>query len=199
MTADAIAGPKGHPWTDMKPHPWRRLLARLLDTHFAGTITFVLATFIGAIFAPEATTLVAERVSAGGVWAILSGIAVYIAAIPGQALMIGLAGGGPGKWMLGVRVVGRDDKPIGVLKALWREVQVLIFGLGLGLPLISLLALLSSQGRLIDRQPAIWDGKSGRKILHRPEGTGQKIATAVAALVAIVLQGWGYLAAANPQ
>jgi hypothetical protein len=63
------------------------------------------------------------------------------AVIPGYAPMIGLTGVSIGKWLFGGKVVKPSGKPIGVLAAFGRELQVWFHGLFFGVPLISLFTL----------------------------------------------------------
>lgn len=86
---------------------------------------------------------------------------------------IGLSGRTPGKWLFGIRIAGPDGGPIGVWRALRREVSVFAYGLGLGLPLVSIVTLILAYRRLKSRGATRWDAGQGILVLHRPEGARQ--------------------------
>lgn len=163
--------PKGA-WTDRKPHPWRRYLARMLDTTVTGTLTWVA---FGAVFFLVAP-FQAERFFAlfeGPFGRILDVMLTLVAVMPGNALMIGLTGVTVGKWLCGIKVVRPSGRPIGLGAAFGREIHVWFAGLGFGVPFVSLFTLIRSSVKLSEDRHSAWDPPRERVVLHRPMNTLQ--------------------------
>ncbi|PLR22239.1 RDD family protein [Caulobacter zeae] len=154
-------------WTDAKPHPWRRYLARMCDLTVVGSITWGLVGLIAYLVTPEA----ADRFfgSLDGPLGRISDILLTLAVvIPGTALMIGLTGLSIGKWLFGIKVVRPNGRPIGLGAAFKREVLVWVRGWGLGVPFVSLYTLIGSYRHLSDKGVSVWDEGEDRVVLHRP-------------------------------
>lgn len=174
--ADALpwlfAAPDAQPraaggWTDTTPHPWRRYFARGVDNVIVGTLTWALIGMVAYAAAPaEADAFFKIFQGPGG--QVFDMLLTLLAAIPGNALMIGLTGLSIGKWIFGIRVL-KDGAPIGVTRALRREFAVWFQGLGCGIPLVSLATLLAARGRLEDQGVTSWDKAQRLSVNHRPE------------------------------
>lgn len=163
---EAPKAPAGADWTDTQPHPWRRYFARQMDSLFLGIFAGMVVFMIVGAFWPD----VAQRALTGlegPLGQFLLGTGMQLAMMPISAVFVGLTGFTPGKWLFGVRVLGEDGRPIGVTRALAREFGVFILGFGLGLPLISLVALLTAHGRLQARKITIWDERGHFVVVHR--------------------------------
>ena len=76
---------------------------------------------------------------------------------------------------MGVRVVDAGDKPIGVLRALWREVLVWVNGLGLGIPFVMIVTLVMAYRRLDGDAITSWDDRMDLVVIHRPRGKMQTV------------------------
>lgn len=179
--AEAPRAPAGAEWTDTAPHPWRRYFARQTDSLLLGLFCGVLVfAIVGAIW-PD----VAQRALTGiegPLGQFILGTGMQLAMMPISAVLVGLTGFTPGKWLFGVRVLAEDGRPIGVTRALAREFGVFILGFGLGLPLISLIALLTAHGRLQSRKITVWDERGHFIVVHRDKGR-QTIYSVVGALL----------------
>jgi uncharacterized RDD family membrane protein YckC len=159
-------------WSDMAPRPWRRYLARFVDNLVLGTLVWMVIGTVLYIVAP-ATTEEAFAVLEGPAGRFLNGMLTLAAALPAIALVIGLTGVSPGKWIFGVRVTDPEGRPIGVPAAFKRELKVWIYGMGAGLPLVSLWPLIGSYARLRDTGTTHWDLDQGRVVSQRPDGALQ--------------------------
>ena len=109
------------------------------------------------------------------------------AAIPLNAALIGFTGSSLGKWLFGVRVAGEDGQPIGVGKALLRELFVWARGMGLGIPVVNLITFWLSYSRLEKNGATPWDEQGHHVVLYRPEGTGQTIGVAVGVVLFLIV------------
>lgn len=178
---------KPHPWTDTSAHPWRRYLARSIDGVLAGGVAMFIVSAAFYLFAPELAAEI-EGALSGTFGGYVYGFVLLALGIPVQALLICAFGGGPGKWLLGVRVTDADGKRLGYGAALWREAKVWTMGLGCGLPFVSLFTLISSYSALEDDAVASWDDQTGDVVTHRPTGVAQTVGIVIGAVLVIVLR-----------
>lgn len=94
----------------------------------------------------------------------------------------------PGKWLLGIRVVNRDDSLLSLADALRRSARVLTIGLGFGwggLTLICQLMAFITAKRL--GRP-LWDHSGGHRITAVPVRPGRVIVYVVVLFTALQLQ-----------
>ena len=176
-------------WTDARPHPWRRFAARLADISVVGGIASIAIFIVGYTVWPERTEAVAGALGRGA-GQLVGAVLVMLVMIPLNALAIGLSGLTFGKWIFGVRVL-KDGRPIGFLRALRRELGVFAFGMGCGLPLISLVTTIYNFASLSRGRATPWDRDQKLEIVHRPESRNATVAMVLAAaalaLVSIAL------------
>jgi uncharacterized RDD family membrane protein YckC len=175
--------PPNSSWTDTSPHPWRRYFARMIDNALVGTVTWFVLGVLGYSLVPrEMAQLQALIAGPGGVF--LNILLTIAAALPGNALILGLTGVSVGKWIFGVKVVRPDGRPIGVAAAFGRELQVWVRGLAVGIPFVSLFTLVASYRSLEETRRAPWDRFGERLVVYRPAGL---LSTALMTMVVI---GW---------
>jgi hypothetical protein len=103
-------------------------------------------------------------------------------AIPLNALLIGYTGGTLGKWLLGVRVLGNNGGPIGFVRAFRRECDVWVRGVGLYIPLITIVTCIVAYSTLKKTRAATWDTDKGIQVVHRDSGLRQVAGTVTAVL-----------------
>lgn len=159
-------------WQSTKPAPWRRYFARMLDTVIFGFLfSTVMAASMGALDPP----LFEKFYGRNGLFqnTILATLFVLISAMPFEALAIGLTGTSIGKWIFGVRITHKSGHPIGLTRAFGRELGAWFYGLGIGVPLVSLIALFLSYQRLKDDGAARWDAGRPWIVTYRPSGVLQ--------------------------
>ncbi len=188
---DEVAPARKGSWTDLSPHPWRRLGARLLDLQIFAAVGFFLAGVVLYLVDPD----LVDRLFGEGASPLVSLLMSWLAAavaVPFNALSIGLTGGSIGKWLFGVRVVNREGRPIGLIRALMRELRVLVMGLGLNLPIITLFAMFSARGDLEDRGDTAWDVIQDNVVRHRPMGVAQALLGTIGAAAVIGAIGYGW-------
>ncbi|MBB6248941.1 RDD family protein [Rhodanobacter sp. A1T4] len=172
-------------WQDLGPSPWSRYFARYVDTLVVGLALWMIVGFV--LEAIDPATL--HRVT--GVDGLMrnplfSSIMTFVIVIPVQALLLGLTGTTAGKWLFGVRITRHDGKPIGVMHALTRELEVFLKGVGLGIPIVALITQIVGYRTLVNERQASWDVHRAWVVTHRPPGG---VATALFAIGLIIWAG----------
>ncbi|HET8546349.1 MAG TPA: RDD family protein [Bryobacteraceae bacterium] len=130
-----------------RAHPWLRYWARSFDV----LALLVILTFAG-IVRPDSV--------------IQNLLALYLF-VPIEAALLSVAGTTPGKWLFRITVedsAGRHPAPATAVR---RTFGVLVYGLGLLIPLISLIAQVVAYMRLMDKGATTWDERAGTRVRHR--------------------------------
>ena len=152
-------------WTDLTPHPWRRNFARQIDNLVGGFFgCFVLGTVLFVASPKYLDGFLSLIQFPGGFIEVM--IFDYIAIFP-NAIMIGFTGGNLGKWLMGVKIVDSDYCPIGPAKAFQRELRVWMSGLGMGIPIISLITIFMSYQTLMSSGSTKYDRNLSTVVVHR--------------------------------
>jgi hypothetical protein len=134
--------------------PWRRFWARLLDLLLGGAL-------IGLTVGALRPSLIAEHA-----------VLLNLLTIPGALLIDSLVytafGTTPGKAVAGIRVVDdRSGQRLTFRVYFKRNFEVYIFGLGLGVPIISLITLIVSYGRIAHGELSTWDLSAESRVIAR--------------------------------
>lgn len=172
-------------WKNDVPTPWRRYAARLLDTSFNGGIAFVFLGIVLYAIAPAfADDFFALFETEGGVFLDLIATS-FVASLIGGPL-IGVTGFSLGKLIFGVKVTNIRGEKIGLVGGLKRDLSVFVNGLGLAIPLVSLITMYACYSKLTSNKDLSWD--QGQHIVwYRPSGAGQYILNVVGiALIVLV-------------
>jgi uncharacterized RDD family membrane protein YckC len=138
-------------WTRDTPYAWRRYFARQLDTIIHALIMFV---FLGAVLAGHDGAYLAVTGLDNQI--VLNIIGVMLSIIPG-AILLGVTGRTVGKLIFGVKILNARGKPPGMFRALKRELQVLLQGLALGIPLVTLFTFIGGYNTLQKHGRTDWD------------------------------------------
>jgi len=177
-------------WHIEPPHPWRRYLARMIDHYSLGLLGYAVLTV--PIYALSDDIHATETVLTNN---LVAAIAVTLISAPLCALFIGLSGTTPGKWCAGVRVLSTQGGMIGLGAALSREFRIWLSGFGMGLPLVSLITMVSSYNYLMRNRRMDWDEELDAVVQYRDAspwiGARLAIATVLLALVVAALIGIG--------
>ena len=103
-------------------------------------------------------------------------------------LLVGVSGSTLGKWIFGIKITRLDESKLGIGAGLSRDLTVLMKGLGLGIPIVSLFTMWNSYQKLRKNQSTSWD--KGRYIVwHRPSGASQYILNIVGILLFVIVAG----------
>lgn len=174
------------PWLTSPVAPWRRYGARILDTTINGYIGMFAVGMVWYTFAPaSADAFFGIFTTPGGV--LLDVIATLILAGLVGALLIGTTGTTIGKAIFGIKVVHlAEDRPIGIGGALKREASVYVFGLGLGIPIVALVAMIVAFNKLKAEGDTSWDA-GAQRVLYRPGGTLQTTLNVFGAVLVVLV------------
>ena len=128
----------------------------------------------------------------GNPWLVgpLSAVIWLLAIIPINAMLIGWTGSSPGKFMFGLKVLSKDHKPMGFGAALAREILVYLQGMGLGIPIVTLITHIAAYQRVTRRGDASWDESAKHLYLYR----NHTVATRLLATLGVVLVIFGVIA-----
>lgn len=138
--------------TSQERQPWLRLGARMIDFILCSQI---LGIFIGLLAPgqiPEANQVLS-----------LVSLAFFMLLEPWVITRYGTT---PGKKLLNIRVLTRDGEKPSLRQAYKRSLMIWVFGLGLGLPLVSLVAMIFSYFRLIKTGTLWWDEQAETRVIH---------------------------------
>lgn len=128
------------------PHPWRRFLARMLDFQlYAWLVTLV---WNGLLNQPFITGLLHDFLQT----AAAMGIMFWV-----EPLFLSAFGTTPGKWIFGITVCNQDGKKLTFSQGMRRTGKVLIWGMGLQLPLVDIYRKYRSYRTYVDGQELVWD------------------------------------------
>jgi uncharacterized RDD family membrane protein YckC len=165
---DSIVGSSTAPTADAEDvagrpaRSLRRFLARLIDTLVFSAPTLQLLLWLVATKAPEQLPAYLEILGTLGFAAIFYAIVV----MPPTSLALALTGTTPGKWFFGIRVTDANGAKLSIVAAYRRETLVGIVGMGGGLPILSLLALLLARRQYTATGRTLWDAWLGCRVVH---------------------------------
>jgi uncharacterized RDD family membrane protein YckC len=126
---------------------WRRFLARMIDLNLLGSISlFVVGLLASRVTAFEETTNTAVNTL----------IFVFLGTLA-EGTVFGLFGQTPGKALARIHVSTLGRTRLSLAQAISRSWEIWIHGLGLGLPIVSLIALYFADRRVAKDGTASWD------------------------------------------
>ncbi|WP_421781954.1 RDD family protein [Kiloniella litopenaei] len=170
-TSDAVSkqGPNDHPkgiWNDVSPHPWRRYFARWVDISIYANLIF---SPLLAKFTPDDLNKYSEQLSLLELIAILIIVPVIFFGVVAivNTVLIGAFGTTVGKCLLGIKVLGKDNRGLTIQSTAKREALVYIKGFALGLPVLSLIAQMYGYFDLTMDKQTVWDKELNTTIAHR--------------------------------
>jgi len=148
-----------------KVRPWIRFWARLFDITWT---TFLLGFAAGYFYPEEFLQLLSKP---GG--EMLAGLAFLFAWVFIEPILLATLGTTPGKWLFNIRLVPPSSSKPDFSTALARSFDVWWRGLGMGLPLVSLITLLFAFNTLRKHGQTAWDKNGGFTVVHEPLGAGK--------------------------
>ncbi|MBX3430063.1 MAG: RDD family protein [Hyphomonadaceae bacterium] len=146
---------------------WARWLGRLIDRLLM--VPFVFAVFIvtGALvefgrLPPEFIAFADNPIQA----TIAEIVVALVLWLLWEPLFLSNTGTTPGKWIMGVRVLRPDGSKIGFFTAMGRFLWVYAVGMGLGIPLLSLMCMFFANVTLAGEGKTAWDKGLGIEVTH---------------------------------
>lgn len=153
--------------------PWRRFFARTLDMTLLGVLPVAAATFAFRLNFDTASTGVS----------IIRTVTALVLAILLEPLALHYFGTTPGKWLLGLSVESVNGGRLSVAEARRRTTGVLIYGMGLDIPIVGLVLEIISWRRHANGQQLRWEDESELRLGKRGDGANAVLYIGAMALV----------------
>ena len=187
---DSLVGPAGnHAVVD--PRPWPRYFARTIDVLVLGAAGMLVLVIVLEFTVPGgADRLLAAMEGVAGM--VVSSMLVFLLALLPIACLLAFAQT-PGKWLFGIRVRNADGSRMGLWKALKREAWVLVRGVGLGFPVVTLFTHVMSYSSLKDDGVTAWDQALGCDVRHAPATALWWVRATLGGAVVLAATAWGYI------
>ena len=151
-TADA------EPPGDTEPHPWMRYFARTIDIVLfsmgAGLVSGIMLPLLGRFVNVALLLILVISMWVFG-W-------IFI-----ESALLATWGTTPGKWLFGLTLRTARGTKLDFPTALRRTLKVWVRGLALGLPIVSLIALVIAYNRLKEKGETSWDAEGGFQVTRR--------------------------------
>ncbi|NPV82916.1 MAG: RDD family protein [Candidatus Aminicenantes bacterium] len=163
--ASAGNGEQERKVSDKSGRPWVRFVARFIDYNLFG-IVFALVLLVVAprlLIIPE----------------FFLGMLILFLWVFVEAGLLSTWGTTPGKWLLKTRVRDGAGNRLNFSRAFARSASVWLRGMGMGLPIISLITLAVAHKKLLRDGITVWDREGGFVVSHEKIGVAR---TAVALL-----------------
>lgn len=153
-------------WSEKSIHPWRRYFARMLDILVNGAVSFFVIGLVSNFIFPEYSDNFLNILETPfGRFFDISLTILFSLFL--TSLLIGLTSSSLGKYIFGIKVVNQKNKKMGYKMALIRELQIYYKGLGLGLPIISVVTMIVAYRKLLMTGKTTWDRDGKYKVLSR--------------------------------
>jgi hypothetical protein len=152
--AFALSPEQSHPAVSHTslPRPWIRYWAKIVDVYVAA---IVFGFLLGLIF-PE---LLRQN-------DLVLGVLFLFCWTVSEPLVLSSFGSTPGRALLNFKVVGKDDRKIPLGKLYERSFRVWFAGMGLGIPIVTLITHIMSYNDLEKHKQSAWDRDLGTQVLH---------------------------------
>ncbi len=106
-----------------------------------------------------------------------------------EALLLSSFGTTPGKMLFNIKVMRKKGGRLDYMGALNRSMVVWIFGIGIGIAFLQILAMAAGLFYLLSKGETLWDRLLGNRIHHQPLSPPRIILAIAAYLVLLSLQG----------
>ncbi|RYD19727.1 MAG: RDD family protein [Verrucomicrobiaceae bacterium] len=161
--APVSESPSSIDWSGYTPsgpqvRPWVRFWARSADFLLYALVAGFFIGLILGVVAPELLTSINDT---------LFGILLLVFYNFVEPVFLCTLGSTPFKALFQIRVRNPDGSKLSYLQALRRTVSVWIRGIGLGIPLVSLITHIISYSRLTQNNITSWDASGNLVVSHR--------------------------------
>lgn len=156
-------------WVITPVAPWRRYFARAFDLTLFGVLGWFALGLAWYSIAP----MQADRFFIG----LNPAVDLVLTAVIGtfiSGFILAFFGSTPGKAVFGIRVRNKEGSKLSVSEGLTRDLDVLVRGLGLAIPLVSVITLIVAYSKLKRNGVTSWD--SGTFHVSYKQNSGRQIA-----------------------
>lgn len=161
------------------PHPFARLIARCIDLSLCGVVIFAMMRFLIRV---NPTIDPYKGLSTEAYVAVIS---TYLFMLILEPFCLNIFGTTPGKFILGIRVTAIDGSKLSLKDGYIRCLKLMIYGLGLMLPIISIIAMISSCMKCSRQELLLWD--MGIRLDYTESSPARRTCIGLAVLVLISL------------
>jgi uncharacterized RDD family membrane protein YckC len=172
--------------------PWPRFWARNLDMLLMMLLLLPLLVAVGLLVPGVADILDGQKSQ----W--LLAILVVPLLLTMEAVCYTLCGNTPGKRLAGIRVLDARGGKLTFRRYLSRCFKLYVWGLGLGIPLVTLITMLRSHAAAAAGKLSRWDESLDTRAVRVRPGTWRTVLTAVVYLSLVVLLVAGELMTESP-
>jgi uncharacterized RDD family membrane protein YckC len=131
-----------------RTRPWRRFFARHIDI----VLIALAVTGLGSlVFEPRGDV---DRLLGSEIWAPMIYLLVLV---PVEVALLSTIGTTPGKWLYAIHLKAKDGKPITLQQAATRTFTVYWKGMGLNVPIVSLICMAIAHTTLTRNGRTSWD------------------------------------------
>ncbi|MDP6963021.1 MAG: RDD family protein [Planctomycetota bacterium] len=159
---------------------WKRFVARMFDS----VCYVIIGGILMAVFMTEE-----QLEQAVGTFSGMSGYSFVLMLSLGliEAAFISKWGMTPGKWVMRIRVVHKDQRFLSYFEALKRTLFVFVRGMGLGLFPLNVIFNALSYVEVTQTGNAIWDKRLGIEVQHAQMHIQHKVCSTILAVVMTLL------------
>ena len=166
----------------VKPRPWVRFWARMIDYSF-----FILILSLPLAFLNLPLGFVSS----------FSGMVAIFLWVFVEAFLLSSVGTTPGKWLLRVSVRDQNHHKLSFSEGLNRSFSVWWLGMGAGFPIISFITMIIAAVKLNNTGKTSWDRRGEYRVFHGDIGVIRVLVVILYFLSYIWLLSWGQMHTIN--
>lgn len=145
---------------DDRPRPWRRFFAKTVDLTIATTVALLIVDMAGPFlgFGHGRSGMSALLVS-------MTSLLIWAAI---EILLLTEFGTTLGRRLYRITIRRDGGTALGFDDAVWRTLRMLVFGLGFGIPIVTIVTQIVAYVRLRGSGRTSWDRKGGLRVTQGP-------------------------------
>ena len=185
-TKDEVEKDTGRDENSGPYHPWRRFFARIIDS-CGGLLLIFPIVYALALLSPTKAIYFAKLLENQ----FIAGFVIFALWVPMEATLLSTAGNTPARFLFGISVRTISGQKLSFSQALSRSFQVLLKGVGLGIPFVSIFTQIFAYRRLVRTGTTLWDTANDSVVSHKEWGTGRALLCTLAVVSVLILTGIG--------
>lgn len=139
---------------------WRRYFARMLDIYLIALVSLPIISLILCRYSASFINLATNPNKQDVLNIMMLPVVLFL-----EAIIFGFFGNTPGKALLGLKVIKANDEPLGFMQYLKRNLTIWWNGLAFGIPLLSILAMISQANLVRKCQLTSYDSTHSCKVI----------------------------------